>query len=236
MFYFPMTSNDIKYYILMIVAFIISMIIQFNVQATFARYSKVPVRKGVSGLETARRILDDNRVYNVSIVPVAGSMTDHYNPGNKSVNLSEPVYGETSIAAVAVSAHECGHAMQHAFGYAPLSFRTALFPIANFSSKISWILIALGIYFNTVNSGLLLKIGIILFSAAVLFQVVTLPVEFNASRRALNQLRMNGILAEDEMQGAKAVLSAAALTYVAAAGTSIIQLLRLISLARSRDD
>ena len=166
---------------------------------------------------------------------VSGSLTDNYNPRNKTLNLSDSVYNSTSVAAIGVAAHETGHAIQHAYGYGPLSFRTALFPLASVGSQVSWILIVLGLIFGSTN--ILIDIGILMFSLAVLFQLVTLPVEFNASARALQLLESEGFLYGDENRQARKVLSAAAMTYVAAAATAILQLLRLIYLfgGRRRD-
>ena len=169
---------------------------------------------------------------------VSGSLTDHYDQRTKTVNLSDPVYNATSVAALGVAAHECGHAIQHAKSYAPLSIRSALVPIANFGSMLAWPVILIGLLFNTRSSGLIIDIGILLFSAAVLFQLVTLPVEFDASRRALVMLRTQGILADDELKYTRRVLKSAALTYVASAAAAILQLLRIILITngRRRDD
>ena len=169
---------------------------------------------------------------------ISGSLTDHYDPRTKTVNLSDPVYNATSVAALGVAAHECGHAIQHAKNYAPLSIRSALVPIANFGSMLAWPVILIGLLFNTRSSGLIIDIGILLFSAAVLFQLVTLPVEFDASRRALVMLRTQGILADDELKYTRRVLKSAALTYVASAAAAILQLLRIILITngRRRDD
>ena len=168
----------------------------------------------------------------VSVQRISGKLTDHYNPSTKVLNLSESVYGSTSVAAIGVAAHECGHAIQHARGYFPLSLRTALVPVANIGSQLSWVFIIVGAILSFNQT--LITIGIIMFSAAVLFQLVTLPVEFNASARALEQLESNGILYRDEVSQTRKVLSAAALTYVAAAATAILQLLRLIILFGGR--
>ena len=171
-------------------------------------------------------------IYDVKVRHVSGSLTDHYNPSNKTLNLSDTVCNSTSVAAVGVAAHECGHAIQHARGYFPLSLRTALVPVANIGSQLSWVFIIVGAILSFNQT--LITIGIIMFSAAVLFQLVTLPVEFNASARALEQLESNGILYRDEVSQTRKVLSAAALTYVAAAATAILQLLRLIILFGGR--
>jgi Zn-dependent membrane protease YugP len=178
-------------------------------------------------------ILQSNGINDVSVQRISGKLTDHYNPSTKVLNLSESVYGSTSVAAIGVAAHECGHAIQHARGYFPLSLRTALVPVANIGSQLSWVFIIVGAILSFNQT--LITIGIIMFSAAVLFQLVTLPVEFNASARALEQLESNGILYRDEVSQTRKVLSAAALTYVAAAATAILQLLRLIILFGGRD-
>ena len=167
---------------------------------------------------------------------VAGNLTDHYDPRSKVLRLSDTTYGSPSVAAVGVAAHECGHAIQHARGYAPLSFRSALVPLANFGSTIAWPLIILGFLFNNQSSQLFINIGILAFSLAVLFQIVTLPVEFNASGRALRILSETGMLQSEELSMTRKVLSAAALTYVASAAAAILQLLRLILLANRRED
>lgn len=177
-------------------------------------------------------ILQSNGINDVSVQRISGKLTDHYNPSTKVLNLSESVYGSTSVAAIGVAAHECGHAIQHARGYFPLSLRTALVPVANIGSQLSWVFIIVGAILSFNQT--LITIGIIMFSAAVLFQLVTLPVEFNASARALEQLESNGILYRDEVSQTRKVLSAAALTYVAAAATAILQLLRLIILFGGR--
>ena len=176
--------------------------------------------------------MQSNGINDVSVQRISGKLTDHYNPSTKVLNLSESVYGSTSVAAIGVAAHECGHAIQHARGYFPLSLRTALVPVANIGSQLSWVFIIVGAILSFNQT--LITIGIIMFSAAVLFQLVTLPVEFNASARALEQLESNGILYRDEVSQTRKVLSAAALTYVAAAATAILQLLRLIILFGGR--
>lgn len=223
-------------YILVIIAAVISLIAQFMVSSTFSKYSGVAAVKGITGAQAAEIILRSQGIYDVSVQRVAGNLTDHYHPAKKTLNLSDSVYGSRSVAAIGVAAHECGHAIQHAKGYAPLSFRTALVPIANLGSKLSWIFIILGVLLSFNQT--LITIGIIMFSAAVLFQLVTLPVEFNASARALAQLEANGILYSDELSKARKVLTAAALTYVAAAASAVLQLLRLILLygGKRRDD
>ena len=219
-------------YILIIIAAIISLIAQWRVNSAFSKYSRVASMSGMTGAQAARMILQSNGINDVSVQRISGKLTDHYNPSTKVLNLSESVYGSTSVAAIGVAAHECGHAIQHARGYFPLSLRTALVPVANIGSQLSWVFIIVGAILSFNRT--LITIGIIMFSAAVLFQLVTLPVEFNASARALEQLESNGILYRDEVSQTRKVLSAAALTYVAAAATAILQLLRLIILFGGR--
>ena len=219
-------------YILIIIAAIISLIAQWRVNSAFSKYSRVASMSGMTGAQAARMILQSNGINDVSVQRISGKLTDHYNPSTKVLNLSESVYGSTSVAAIGVAAHECGHAIQHARGYFPLSLRTALVPVANIGSQLSWVFIIVGAILSFNQT--LITIGIIMFNAAVLFQLVTLPVEFNASARALEQLESNGILYRDEVSQTRKVLSAAALTYVAAAATAILQLLRLIILFGGR--
>ena len=220
-------------YMLIVISALISLFAQFLVNSRFSKYSRVRSRSGMTGAQAAERILQSQGIYDVAIQRVSGKLTDHYDPRNKTLNLSDAVYASTSVAAVGVSAHECGHAIQHARGYAPLSFRSALVPVANIGSQLSWLFIILGIFFG--GSHTLIMIGILMFSAAVLFQLVTLPVEFNASGRALKLLSETGILQKDEVSDTRKVLSAAALTYVAAAATAVLQLLRLLRLFGGND-
>ena len=223
-------------YMLIVISVLISLFAQFLVNSRFSKYSRVRSRSGMTGAQAAERILQSQGIYDVAIQRVSGKLTDHYDPRNKTLNLSDAVYASTSVAAVGVAAHECGHAIQHARGYAPLSFRSALVPVANIGSQLSWLFIILGIFFG--GSHTLIMIGILMFSAAVLFQLVTLPVEFNASHRALRILGEQGILSDSELPYTRKVLKAAALTYVASAAASILQLLRLVLLfgGRRRDD
>ena len=225
-------------YILIIIAAIISAVASMKVNTTFSRYSGVRAISGMTGAEAAQRILRSQGIMDVQVRHVSGNLTDHYDPRSKILNLSDSVYGSTSVAAIGVAAHECGHAVQHQVGYAPLNIRSTLVPIANFGQTISWPLILIGFLLNGSVSQMFLYAGVILFSAAVLFQLVTLPVEFNASSRALRLLQDNGILASDEIGKTRKVLSAAALTYVAGAIGAILQLLRLLILigGRRRDD
>ena len=220
-------------YMLIIISALISLFAQFLVNSRFSKYSRVRSRSGMTGAQAAERILQSQGIYDVAIQRVSGKLTDHYDPRNKTLNLSDAVYASTSVAAVGVAAHECGHAIQHARGYAPLSFRSALVPVANIGSQLSWLFIILGIFFG--GSHTLIMIGILMFSAAVLFQLVTLPVEFNASGRALKLLSETGILQKDEVSDTRKVLSAGALTYVAAAATAVLQLLRLLRLFGGND-
>ena len=222
-------------WILLVITGIIAVVAQIRVSSSFAKYSKVESRTGLTGAEAAERILHSKGIYDVRIQHIAGSLTDNYNPTDKTLNLSDATYNSRSVAAIGVAAHECGHAIQHAIGYAPLEFRSAIVPVANFGSTLSWPLFLIGLF-----SGIrpLVTAGIVLFSLAVLFQLVTLPVEINASSRALKMLQSTGILGSDETKGARKVLTAAAMTYVAALAASILQLLRLLILAggRRRDD
>lgn len=225
-------------YILVVIGAVICMIASARVKGTFNKYSQLRSMSGMNGAQVAQRVLQAAGIYDVQVRHVSGSLTDHYDPRTKTVNLSDPVYNATSVAALGVAAHECGHAIQHAKSYAPLSIRSALVPIANFGSMLAWPVILIGLLFNTRSSGLIMDIGILLFSAAVLFQLVTLPVEFDASRRALVMLRTQGILADDELRYTRRVLKSAALTYVASAAAAILQLLRIILITngRRRDD
>ena len=225
-------------YILVVIGAVICMIASARVKGTFNKYSQLRSMSGMNGAQVAQRVLQAAGIYDVQVRHVSGSLTDHYDPRTKTVNLSDPVYNATSVAALGVAAHECGHAIQHAKSYAPLSIRSALVPIANFGSMLAWPVILIGLLFNTRSSGLIIDIGILLFSAAALFQLVTVPVEFDASRRALVMLRTQGILADDELRYTRRVLKSAALTYVASAAAAILQLLRIILITngRRRDD
>ena len=223
-------------YVLIILAFLISALVSAKMNATFSKYSRVRSYCGMTGAQAAQRILSSAGIYDVRIEHVSGKLTDHYDPSNKVLRLSDAVYGNTSIAAIGVAAHECGHAVQHAKNYVPLSVRSAIVPVANFGSQLSWPLFLAGLIFSFRP---LLMIGILLFCAALLFQIVTLPVEFNASARALRMLDETGIMGRQEIRGTKKVLRAAAMTYVAAVIGSLLQLLRLLILSgafRKRDD
>lgn len=215
-------------YILVLIGVVICMMASGRVNSVFSRYSRMRSHSGMTGREAAERILRRNGIYDVRVIHIPGNLTDHYNPGNKTLGLSDTVYNSSSVAAVGVAAHECGHAVQHSVGYAPLTIRGALVPVANFGSAISWPLILIGLLINGQMSALLINLGILLFSAAVLFQIVTLPVEFNASGRAVKALESSGMLYPDEISAVKKVLGAAVLTYVAGAASMILQLLRLM--------
>ena len=219
-------------YVFLIGALILSVYAQFKVKSNFTKYTKVPSSSQMTGAQVAKLMLDRRGIYDVTVQPVPGVLTDHYDPRSKTVRLSEEVYDETSISAVSVAAHEVGHALQHNEQYAFLSFRSALAPVANFASKFVYILIVLGFLLEMVQ---LIDLAIVAFSAAVLFQIVTLPVEFNASKRALANLQEDGVLAVTEIGSSKKVLGAAALTYVAAMAVSLLNLARLIIMRNNRD-
>jgi neutral zinc metallopeptidase family protein len=204
-------------------------------KATFARFERVPSSSNMTGREVAERILRANGIYDVSVRPVSGRLTDHYDPRDKTVSLSEVIYNSTSVAAVAVAAHECGHAIQDNVGYVPLNLRSAFVPVANWGSRLSWPMIVIGVFLGTGNmSNILIQVGILMFMLAVIFQIITLPVEFDASRRAMIELKSNNILPGNEDRGAKKVLFAAAMTYVAAAASGVLQMLRLLLLFNGR--
>ncbi len=232
--YYPMFYDPT--YILIIIGVFLSLAASAKVNSTFARYAGVRNRRGITGQMAAEQILHQAGIYDVQVQRISGKLTDHYDPKNKILRLSDSTYGSTSVAAVGVAAHECGHAIQHATNYLPLSIRGALVPMANFGAQISWPMIIIGLLFNGNMSGLFINLGILLFSCSVLFQIVTLPVEFNASSRALHILGGSGLLDQEEVGQARKVLGAAALTYVAGAAASILQLLRLLILTRGRRD
>ncbi|PPK49670.1 hypothetical protein BD821_101335 [Clostridium algidicarnis DSM 15099] len=220
-------------YLILVPALILSIWAQSKISSTFNKYSKIYSSKGYTGSEVARMILDSNGLVDVRIERVAGNLTDHYDPRDRVLRLSEKVYSSTSVASIGVAAHEVGHAIQHQQDYRPLIIRNNIVPVVNISSSASWIIFFIGIIMGL---PLLTNIGIVLFSAVVLFQLITLPVEFNASNRAIKILEDKSILYENEIVGAKKVLSAAALTYVAATLTAISQLLRLMALSNRRND
>ncbi len=219
-------------YLLVIIGAVLSLLASAKVKSTFSKYSKVHSLSGMTGAQAAEKILHFSGIFDVRIERIEGDLTDHYDPKSKVLRLSDSVYDNTSVAAVGVAAHECGHAVQDNKGYAPLRIRAALVPAANIGATVSWPLILIGILLG--GSKTLITLGIILFSLAVLFQLVTLPVELNASGRAVTILAETGILQGEEVGQTKKVLFAAALTYVASAASMILQLLRLIILAGNR--
>ena len=221
-------------YLLVLIGVVICMIASARVNAAYARYDRVRNHAGITGAMAAEQILRQAGIYDVQVQHVSGKLTDHYDPVQKVLRLSDTTYGSVSVAALGVAAHECGHAIQHATHYVPLNIRGALVPVANFGSSISWPLVLIGLFMNGQMSVFLIKLGILLFTAAVLFQIVTLPVEFNASSRALRILRDTGMLYENEVHQARSVLRAAALTYVAGAASAILQLVRLLILTGGR--
>jgi Zn-dependent membrane protease YugP len=223
-------------YFLVIIGAVICLLASAHVNNTFKKYSKYSSMSGMTGAQAAQRILNAAGIYDVEIRHISGNLTDHYDPRNKTLSLSDSVYGSTSVAAVGVAAHECGHAIQHQKNYAPLTIRGAIVPVANIGSTLAWPLILIGLFISSRSGQALITAGIICFSLAVLFQIVTLPVEFNASRRAVRILGETGILGEQELGYTRKVLGAAALTYVAGAASAILQLLRLILLFGGRRD
>lgn len=223
---------DSGYIMFVLPALILTLWAQFNVSSTYAKYGKIHSRRGMTAEQVARQILDRNGLYQVQIGRVSGNLTDHFNPKTNIVNLSDTTCNSTSVAAIGVAAHEVGHAIQHARGYLPIKLRNSIVPVVNLASQAAIPLFIIGLF---LNSGMLMDVGILFFSAAVLFQIITLPVEFNASRRAVAILESDYILEDEEVRGAKKVLGAAAMTYVAAAAMSLAQLLRLLS-ARGRRD
>ncbi|MFV0394408.1 MAG: zinc metallopeptidase [Coprobacillaceae bacterium] len=216
--------------VILIPAILLSMYASMKVKSTFEKYSKVMSSSGYTGADIARRILSEQGINNVNVEHIRGNLTDHYDPRSKTVRLSENVYSAKSIAAISVAAHECGHAIQHNVGYVPLNIRSAIVPAAQIGSKMSMPLVILGMF---MSSPTFIYIGVVVFSAAVIFQFVTLPVEFNASSRAIKVMLSSGIIDEREEAGARKVLSAAALTYVAAAISSLLTLIRLLIIARN---
>lgn len=237
-----------EYLLWMLPALIISIIVQAKVKSTYSKYSKVINRMGITGAEAARRVLSAGGVTNVHITSVGGNLTDHFDPRTNTIRLSDGVYGRNTVAAVGIAAHEAGHALQHAEGYVPNKIRSALVPISNIGSRIGWILIIIGFalsgvsyyYYSTPTTyespvgDALVFVGIILYSTSLLFTLITLPVEFNASKRALKIIESTGMLQGEEYEGAKKTLTAAAMTYVAAALTALLQLLRIITIAKRR--
>lgn len=228
-------------YILVVIGLLITVWAQISVQSTFSKYSKIRTSRGQTGVDAARDVLRYGGVNNVSIKGIHGSMTDHYDPRDNSISLSQTVGNVSSAAAIGVAAHEAGHALQHAEGYGPIKLRMAIIPVCNFASSLAMPLFILGILFSSWNPEtnfgyFMMQAGIIAFSVAVFFQVVTLPVEFNASRRAMVALKASGNYTQEELEGAQKVLRAAAMTYVAALAVSLLQILRLVILSGNRRD
>lgn len=224
------------YFILLIIAMIFAGSAQMKVSRTFNQYSRVPNRKGLSGAEVATQMLHNAGIFDVQVERVAGNLTDHYDPRTKTLRLSSGVYDSRSIAALGVAAHETGHAIQHDRGYVFLALRSMMVPLSNLGSTLAFPLIFIGLLFGGQSADLWITLGILFYALAVLFTVITLPVEFNASSRALRLLEDQYFLDSDEIGGARKVLSAAAMTYVAAAAVAILQLLRLIAIFGRRDD
>ena len=219
--------------IILIPGLLLAMYAQAKVSSTYNRYNKVTSHSGYTGAQFARKMLNDNGLYDVTITQISGRMSDHYDPRANQVRLSAEVYNGTSIASLGIAAHEVGHAVQHATNYFPLTIRNLVVPVTNFSSSIYMILIFLGIIMNSFS---MIQFGIMLFAVIVIFQVITLPVEFNASRRAIATLGGDGVLDAEELSGAKRVLGAAAMTYVAAMVTAVLQLLQLLMVFGGHND
>jgi len=225
-----------SYYYVLLPAIILTLYAQNKVKTTFNKYSKVRSRSGITGAEAAQRLLNAAGIYDVRIEGVRGNLTDHYDPSRKVLRLSESVYGSTSLAAIGVAAHETGHAVQHARNYAPLTLRSMLVPVTNIGSQLAMPIIFIGLLFGGSTSSSIIQLGILLFSLTVVFSLVTLPVEFNASSRAVQMLGECGVLEYDEIKPVEKVLNAAALTYVAAAASAIASLLRLLLIFGRRND
>lgn len=220
-------------YVLVLIGLLISLWASWNVKSTFRRYQNTRNSRGLTAAQVARQILDDNGLYQIRIERISGNLTDHYDPKGNVIRLSDSVHDSTSVAAIGVAAHECGHAVQHAVNYFPMQIRSAIIPVTQLGSRLWYIVFVLGLIFSNSYAGMPLQmIGILLFSLIVLFQLVTLPVEFNASRRAMQTLESRYILADEELSGARKVLTAAALTYVAALLGSILQLIRLLGVSK----
>lgn len=218
-------------YVLVLFAFILTLIASYGVKATFARYDRVKSSRGITGMEAARRILDANGLQHIRIERVAGNLSDHYSPKENVIRLSDSTYNSTSVAAIGVAAHECGHAVQYQKGYAPIKIRNSIVPVVNISNSLSMPLFFIGILMGSTN---LAFAGAILFGVVLAFQVITLPVEINASRRAMQTLDSMYILEGKELGGAKKTLFAAAMTYVASVAATALQLLRLLLIINNR--
>lgn len=223
-------------FILLVLAMILSIYAQVNVSGTYNKYAKVQNRRGYTGAQVATMMLQNSGIYDVGVERVGGNLTDHYDPRTKTLRLSQSVYDNTSVAALGVAAHETGHAIQHDVGYGPLALRSILVPVANLGSRLAMPLILIGMFFTSGSGNLMIQLGIIFFAASVAFTLITLPVEFDASARAIDLLVDQSFLDESEIGGAKKVLRAAALTYVAAAIVAVMQLLRLLAIFGRRSD
>ena len=217
-------------YLIILPAFLFGLYAQMKVSSTFSKYQSVQSSRGVTGAQAARRILDDNGLYDVAVVKISGNLTDNFNPKTRTVSLSDSVYGSTSVAAIGVAAHECGHAVQHATGYTPIKIRSALVPVTNFGSSAGFVILLVGMLFGSYPIAML---GVLLYSLMAVFQAVTLPVEFNASKRAFATLEASGMLVGEELKMSRSVLSAAAMTYVAALVSSLATILRLLLIVGS---
>lgn len=231
--FYPVLFWDATY-IFVIIAAVLSLIAQANVSRTINKYAQMGTRSGMTGAQAAQLMLNRNSIHSVTVKAISGQLTDHYNPRDMTLGLSESVYGSQSIAAVGIAAHECGHAVQHDQQYGPLMLRSALVPVTNIGSKLSIPILIVGMLLNSATGDLFIQIGIIAFSLTTAFALVTLPVEFNASKRALAILSSNNVMSTEELNATRKVLNAAAMTYVAAAAGSILQLLRLILITRDR--
>lgn len=232
--YMPYYTMNFSYIWILIPAILLGFVAQMLVKSRFNKYNQVRASSGYTGEEAASRILRENQLHDVRVERVAGTLTDHYSPKEKVLRLSDSTYQSNSIAAIGVAAHEAGHAVQHATGYMPNKVRSSLVPVAQIGSSFGPYLAIIGLMFQSGTGDLLFNIGIILYLGALLFFLVTLPVEFNASKRAIASLDGSGMLSSEELKGAKKVLNAAAMTYVASALTAVLSLLRLILMARGR--
>ena len=221
---------DFRFLYILLPAILLGLYAQFKVKSTYSKYSKVNNSRGWTAAQVARKILDDNGLYDVQIAHISGSLTDNFNPKTMTVSLSDTVYSSSSVAAIGVAAHECGHAVQHAEQYLPIKIRSALVPVTNFGSSIGFIVLAAGLIFSNYSIAMF---GVLLYSLMAVFQLVTLPVEYNASSRALKTLEQSLILEDEEVGMAKKVLSAAALTYVAALVSTLATILRLLLIVNS---
>lgn len=218
-------------YILVVIGFFLTLFASFGVQSTFKKYDRISNSRGFTGASAARKILDENGLYNIRVERVSGNLTDHYSPNENVIRLSDSTYDSNSVAAIGVAAHECGHAVQHQVGYLPIKIRNGIVPVVNICNRLSMPLFIVGLIFGLGNLALL---GAVLFGAVFVFQLVTLPTEINASRRALNTLNNSYMLEGDELKGARKTLTAAAMTYVAAVAATALQFLRLLMLANRR--